>query len=159
MTLKANTPDTFWARVDFSQHCWEWQGHIDIGGYGRTSWVSGGVRKSSLPAHRISWEICRGAPAPDEFMVLHHCDNRRCVRPDHLFLGTAKTNSDDMYAKGRGRLGSKHPLAKLTDVQVREIRRKYLRPRTTARMLAEQFGVSEPTIRKITHGTSWKHLL
>jgi hypothetical protein len=52
-------------------------------------------------AHRMSWEMHFG-PIPEGMLVLHHCDVRRCVRPDHLFLGTARDNTRDMIAKGRG---------------------------------------------------------
>jgi hypothetical protein len=98
---KANAEDPlvlFWADVRLSDHCWEWVGPIGAGGYG----AFGAADRAGLPqrAHRASWIIHFG-PIPDGLNVLHHCDNRPCVRPSHLFLGTQADNIHDMIAKGR----------------------------------------------------------
>jgi hypothetical protein len=86
----------FWAKVRKGDGCWEWQGATRHG-YG-TVWVAeaGGMRL----AHRIAWELTNG-PIPDGLLACHHCDNRVCVRPDHLFLGTYADNAQDMSRKGR----------------------------------------------------------
>lgn len=75
--------------------CWLWQGRLDADGYGRMKYDGKYYR-----AHRLSYELTYGQP-PDSLYVCHTCDNPRCVRPDHLWLGTAKDNFDDSYAKGR----------------------------------------------------------
>lgn len=92
----------FWAQVDMRSgiwECWEWTGARLPRGYG-FAWDNA-VGANRL-AHRLAWELTNG-PIPDDLWVLHRCDNPPCVRPDHLFLGTAADNAHDMMAKGRGR--------------------------------------------------------
>lgn len=87
-------------------------------------------------------------------MACHTCDNRSCVNPAHLFLGTASDNVADMVAKGRGVRGSKHPLAKLTESEA-----AFIRESTDARLaLAKQFNVDAAIIDRIRQGKSWKHV-
>ena len=84
-----------WSRVRLPEGCWEWTGALTHG--------YGNVRRqaySDSKAHRLAWQMAYG-PIPEGMQVLHHCDNRKCVRPDHLFLGTAADNLYDMLAKGR----------------------------------------------------------
>ena len=100
MRIRHTPAVRFWRRVVKSEGCWEWAGPCNEGGYGRVTWNHRRV------AHRISWEMAYG-PIPEGLFVLHHCDNRRCVRPEHLFLGTANDNIQDMNAKGRARGGRK----------------------------------------------------
>lgn len=79
--------------------CWEWTGKRSWNGYGRTS-----INRRQTGAHQMSWEIHNGK-IPDGMCVLHKCDNRGCVNPNHLFLGTKKDNTKDMMNKGRGMKG------------------------------------------------------
>lgn len=87
----------FWSQVrrESGTGCWEWTGSTIPKGYGQFRYDG-----DNELAHRISWAIANG-PIPDGVMVCHHCDNRICVRPDHLFLGDAFDNMQDMVAKGR----------------------------------------------------------
>ena len=89
--------DRFWAKVDKSGDCWLWTGAIFAGnGYGQFS----PAHHVNVAAHRFSWELHNG-PIPDGLLVCHHCDTPLCVRLDHLFLGTASDNMQDMIRKGR----------------------------------------------------------
>ena len=161
--------------------CWLWVGHIQGGGYGTLH-----IRPHLHLAHRLSWELNVG-PIPEGQNVLHHCDNPPCVRPSHLFLGSHADNVRDMVAKGRNAKGernganthperwqrgddhwsrrnpervtrgSRHGKSKLTEYQVRNIRRLKTEG-WTERRLAAEFGVREGTIHFIVMRQTWKHV-
>lgn len=96
---KVPEPDRFWAKVRVQEDgCWEWAGGLMWDGYGAFHRDGDGSVKQR--AHRISWEYSNG-PIPSGMLVCHRCDNPRCVRPEHLFLGTDQDNVDDMMSKGR----------------------------------------------------------
>jgi hypothetical protein len=153
--------ERFWERVnkDGPEHltlgkCWVWTGYRIEEGYGQLT-----VNNRPCPAHRYSYELHFGKP-PDSLCVCHHCDNPPCVNPAHLFLGTNQDNVDDKVAKGRCLVGERHGRAKLSDDQVREMRRRY-RPRSKtdgALAMAKEFGVSEPTVRQIIARRIWTHI-
>lgn len=83
----------FWSFVDKTDDgCWEFR-HKRVNDYGRMKFQSKHIR-----AHRLSWEIHNG-PIPDGMYVCHHCDNKKCVRPDHLFIGTHRDNLNDFVSK------------------------------------------------------------
>lgn len=145
--------DRFWTKVDKRGDCWEWRGCVNNKGYGQFSTGDRAHRKLILP-HRYSYELSYGTIPPGLF-VLHRCDNPRCVRPDHLFLGTNLDNMADMRRKGRSRFGERHPLAKLTMAQVALIRERHAAGETSAR-LAQAFQVTPSTINNIVVRRSWK---
>ena len=136
--------------------CDIYKGAKDKNGYG---WQrKHGQRK----AHRAAWVEHNGS-IPCGMWVLHTCDNPSCVNPDHLFLGTAKDNSDDMRAKGRENYpghslpGELNPNRKLTQEQVDYIRSVYkwgMGPK-----LAKEFGVHPFTINRIVRGEKWREVL
>jgi hypothetical protein len=116
--------------------------------------------KRNYSAHRVAW-ILDGHTIPDGLCVLHRCDNTRCVRPDHLFLGTSADNNLDRDEKGRGQRGEGHRNAKLTEAQVREIRDRYVggsRWVSNSGALQKEFGVGRSAIRHIVHRRAWKHV-
>lgn len=91
----------FWSKVKIESFdgCWEWQGALSFHGYGRVQSTKV-LGRGSLSAHRISWIITFGWIDP-MLSILHRCDNRKCVKPTHLFLGTQHENVLDMVSKGR----------------------------------------------------------
>ena len=137
--------------------CWLWIGALGSGGYGRIS--SGGKYGPVKKAHRASWELFRG-PIPDGLSVLHKCDVRSCVNPDHLWLGTQAENMADCSRKGRGRSvnGKDSHLAKLSEADVRYIKENYTGRYGQRIELAERFGVHVSTIKAINRGLTWKHI-
>ncbi len=143
----------FWAKVDKSPghgpngDCWIW-----VGWFQR----SYGAFKNNYvgqPAHCYAYRTTIG-PIPKNQLVCHSCDNRACVRPDHLFLGTHAQNMRDRNQKGRQARGSRSGMAKLTDQKVREIRASS----EIARNLAERYGVSANTINIVRRRESWRHV-
>lgn len=84
--------------------CWEWQGAKNNIGYG---FIRDGDKMRTT--HRVAYEIYRG-PIPEGMCVLHKCDNRKCVNPEHLWLGTRQDNADDMINKGRHTKGFHEPM-------------------------------------------------
>lgn len=134
--------ETFWGGT----RCHEWSGHIMQNGYGQIS-----RNKKTSYAHRVSWELKNG-PIKNGLYVLHRCDNRKCVNPDHLFLGTFHENMDDMVAKKRQAAGMKCFHAKITDDDVRAIRASNLKQQE----LAEIYGIQQPTISMIKSSKIWR---
>jgi hypothetical protein len=147
--------DRFWRGVIKSDDytCWEWIKNKNAGGYGRIS-ISGKI----ISAHRLSWEIHFG-PIPDDMCVCHHCDNRSCVNPNHLFLGTYKDNNNDMVSKGRHHpcIGEKNPKAKLKETDIATII-KLNKSGFDALTISRKYSVTSNNIRHIINGKSWKHL-
>lgn len=135
----------FWSKVNKTGSCWNWTGMRFRLGYGA-------IRRDRkmVSAHRVSWELHHGT-IPGNLHVLHRCDNRSCVNPDHLFLGTHDDNMRDKVTKGRG-------AASLTAEQVVEIRQRYRAGDVTQRELARTFNVDPSNISYIVSGKSWSHL-
>jgi hypothetical protein len=150
--------ERFWAKVDKSGECWEWTGALE-NGYG-LFWLNRKTkahRLSYVLNHPLSIDLLSGHR---EISVCHRCDNRKCVNPSHLFLGSKADNNKDRANKGRSadRKGEKHNLAKLTETQVREIRGRWLSGGITQVELGIEYGISDSTINKIILRKTWKHL-
>lgn len=138
-------------RVPFSG-CWIWMGCLNEDGYGKPRFLG-----REVYAHRIFYQHFNG-PLSAEDCVLHVCDVRCCVNPQHLRKGSRSENLLDMWAKGRGRpksfKGESHGMALLTAEQVVSIRSD---TRAPARIAAE-YSVSRSTIRAIKSRKTWAHL-
>lgn len=158
--------DRFWSYVQKTESCWLWhlaQRH----GYGQFALAPG----KPVRAHRYAFEVTYG-PIPEGMHVLHRCDTPLCVRPDHLFLGTAQDNMTDKVAKGRQAKGDRHGMrvhpetrargehqgnSKLTNEQAREIRRRRLSGESR-KAIAMEFGVSPKLVYQIALGEIWTHV-
>lgn len=134
-------------RVDPANGCWEWTASKWKNGYGRMA-----VNRKIKRAHRVSYEIHRG-DVPLGFSVLHRCDNRGCVNPEHLFLGSQADNMADMVAKGRQLRGAEITQAKLGERDVAAIRASV---GIMGKDLAAQYGVSRGQISRIRGHQNWK---
>lgn len=147
--LKVPDDVRFWAKVrkPNQESCWEWQGKMRPDGYGTLS-----IGAEHTRAHRISWELHHG-PIPNGLCVLHRCDNRRCVNPVHLFLGTKADNNRDMMQKGRGNqpYGEKKRNSKLTADAVLMIRASA----ESNTSLGRKFGVDNSVISRVRNRLSW----
>lgn len=136
-------------KVDFTNHCWLWNGRKNASGYG--VFVSEG---KMISTHRLSWE-CFNGDIPDGLFVLHTCDVRNCVNPAHLFLGTHQDNMADMVAKGRGNKPSGDPRVgtKLTLDQQNEIYALYRRGENgrffSRADLANRFNITEDRVGRL----------
>lgn len=151
----------FWSKVDVrpagQPGCWEWNAALKPNGYG---WFC--LDGKAISAHKMAWILSFGQ-IPQGKNVCHRCDNRKCVRPDHLWLGTQSENLTDMWRKGRGvskpnpQSGEKHYRAKLNLSAVKLIREK--RGIMSQRALAKQLGVSQRTVYEAQNGITWREVV
>lgn len=137
-------------RVD-GNGCFNWLLNLDPGGYGTLK-----VNRKGMKAHRVSYETFRG-PIPGGLCVCHRCDNRRCVNPAHLFLGTHKQNTEDAAKKNRMSHGESHHCSKLKESDVRRIFSLY-NDGVDQQEIAKMFGVNHISVCKILAGKAWRHL-
>lgn len=140
----------FWSRVRKTRKCWLWTGSINKKGYGVFA------SEHSNLAHRYSWVLAHGITVPDQLYVLHTCDCRHCVNPSHLYAGTPQDNVDDMMERGRWTpfRGEENPQAKLTEADVKEIRRRCGAGETQA-SVAQEYGITPVTVSCVCTGKNW----
>lgn len=158
--------EAFWHFVKKGKQseCWEWQGNYLQTGYGRIK-----LKGKPHTAHRLSWELHVGSIPPGLF-ICHRCDNKGCVNPRHLYVGTPMDNFNDSAARGRVSRGDnhwtrkypekilrgeRHPRARLTALQVEDIRRRYSEGEGS-RALATAFAVHQSTINRVTAGKHYQ---
>ncbi len=127
--------------------CWIWTGSLTARGYGYL-----GNKKNGQPqtAHRHSWKLHCG-PIPTGKHVLHKCDVRCCVNPDHLYVGTHKDNMRDRDMRGR------NGMAKLHMSDIPKIRQLLAEGRKTQE-IADLYGVNRSSISHIQRGYTWRHV-
>lgn len=134
----------FWAKVSKTEGCWLWTASVNNKGYGEFNSGNDVI----VYSHRFSWMIHFGE-IPKKTGVLHKCDTPRCVRPDHLFLGTQLDNMRDMTLKGR------NSQQKLTEVDVRYIRASNV----SNKEIAAMFSLRHEYVWALRKGATWKHIL
>lgn len=166
----------FWSKVNKSGptvrpelgQCWEWVAATSAG-YGKFG--LGGRAGGMFRANRIAYTLLVG-PIPEGQLVLHKCDYRKCVRPDHLFLGDQMNNISDMWSKNRGAEGDSHGMrkhperrsfgekcgtSKLSTSDVLEMRRLH-EASVSGADISLLFGVTKSTVSRIVHRLWWKHV-
>lgn len=163
MSAKLPAVTRFWSQVKKqADGCWLWTGQIRQDGYGQIALYEPGKRVR-VGAHRFSYALHFGDVPPD-LLVCHKCDVRRCVRPDHLFLGSAADNAADMVNKGRQATGDKHGsrthperlLGRSQKLSVADAKAIFVSGERT-NDLAERYGVNRHTISNIRRGRFWSH--
>jgi len=140
-------PERFWSKVDVGEpgECWEWLASKTPVGYGQF-----GIHYKMCKAHRVAWFLTYGA-IPEGLCVLHKCDNRGCVNPYHLFLGTRADNMQDAARKGQ-------MARKLTAEDVQNIREMITEGNQTYQEIADEYDVSRRTIYDLSRFKTWAHI-
>ena len=164
MPAHKQTPErlevSFWRRVEKTDTCWVWVGSLDKYGYGTTRTDK---RGKHYLAHRLAWLLTWGWLPEPPLYVLHTCDNPPCVRPDHLYVGTKKRNSQDMIERDRMNKahqarGERVNTARLTAEQVRIIRTLDDGTVGGRKTLAALHGVTYRAIVFIVKRQHWRHV-
>lgn len=144
----------FEEKIDKSGDCWNWQSAIGSRGYG-VFWH--GSERRSVFAHRFSYELATGEIPEPGLVVMHSCDNPRCVNPAHLSVGTILDNALDASQKNRIAHGERNGGGrKLTESQVAEI--KATAGTIGCTLAAKRYGVSSQTIKAIRRGKIWNRV-
>lgn len=133
--------------------CWLWSGSLAPDGYGKVK-----LNNKFTSAHRLSWMIHHGE-IPEGKIIMHKCDNRACVNPNHLHLGTTQENTIDCINKKRKNpaMGEKLPQSKLNEVSVKAIRDASRRGVSQAK-IAKTFGLCQQAIHKVVSRKTWNHV-
>jgi len=154
MRARPTVAERFWARVSICapNECWKWNGYFKITGYGVA--YDG---KRLMGAHRLAYILRNGAVAKG-VECRHTCDNRACVNPAHIVLGTHSENMEDMVTRARSCRGENKPDAKLTEDAVKAIRARFGAGGITKAALAREYGVCADTIRDVVTRHRWAHV-
>ncbi len=163
MNNKYNAEESLKKRFDIAYQinningCWEWIKTLNLWGYGKITYRDN-KKSKEISAHRLSYILNIGK-LPKKKLVLHKCDNRKCVNPQHLYLGTQKDNMNDMINKKRAVIlkGSQAPWSKLNENDVIEIK-KLLITNLSQYKIGKLFNVSRSAILNIKNGSNWKHI-
>lgn len=141
--------------------CWDYQGKLATNGYGRiTIYVRNFIPKTRhFVASRVAYAYFNGVD-PGAKLVCHTCDNPVCINPDHLFLGTPKENTKDMFSKGRAakQYGEFNPASKITEGVVLDVIGA-IKAGKNNKEIASELPITHSQVSLIRLGKSWKHLL
>ena len=147
--------EKFWKKIKKTEGCWLWTGAKNSHGYGYVK-----RRGKTYRTHRYVWEIMKGH-IPSGVCVLHCCDVRNCVNPEHLYLGSYSDNAYDAHRRGHRSYshlkGSKHGMAKLDESKVKVIK-TYLENGFTCLSLSKVYQVSPATISRIKRKEGWVNI-
>lgn len=141
--------ERLFSKIEKTEECWNWTARLFSSGYGSIS-----INDKTYKVSRVMYELVFGKIKKGLY-VLHKCDNKKCVNPEHLFLGNHKDNMKDMVKKGRQSRGE-DSRSKLTEKQVIEIRKIY--KKFNQQELADRFKVSRRLIHNIIYKKAWKHI-
>ena len=136
---------------DDPKDCWDWKGSFFSSGYPVFHWL-----RQNRGAHKFSYQLYNGQLI-DGMYVCHHCDNKRCVNPNHLFFGTCRDNKHDSMGKGRHAFGERQGSSVVTDEMVRYFKALLaigFEPQEIARL----FGVSRAIVSSVKIGRTWAHV-
>lgn len=164
MPGKAYTPlaERFWANVQVGNpnECWPYLLYRRETGHGsfrvRDLHAQGIVKSTAASSHRVAWYLHSGK-WPANIIVRHKCDNAACCNPNHLELGTHQDNVADRVKRDRSARGESVGSSKLTERDVRAIRKRYDKGWKMA-ALAHRYGVNKSTISQIVHRITWEHV-
>jgi hypothetical protein len=154
--------DRYWSKVDRkgADQCWNWTASTAGKGYGQ---IKDEGKRRQLYSHRVAFIIAYGEPpkrneAGEVMEVCHKCDNPRCCNPAHLFLGTRAKNAQDMSIKLRSTWGIRSGTCKLTEDDIRLIRKLYSEMKVSQQRIAGMFSISQIQVSRIVTGKQWTHL-
>ena len=144
--MKDSTVQRFWDKVEIRgvEDCWRWRASYGSTGYGQFC-----INRKPIGAHRVSYELSNG-PIENGLCVLHRCDNRFCVNPSHLFLGTRGDNNRDKAEKGRAPRGWDNPATKLSEAAIEYI--MDMKGVCSQTSLAKLLGVSQQHVSYMQRG-------
>jgi hypothetical protein len=141
----------FWENTDRTSGCWIWQGAFCAStGYGDIT-----IDHKSCPVHRIAYEIYYNAEIPKGKMVLHSCDHKTCINPEHLHIGTHLDNMQEAIDRGRTCKGEKNGNSIYTEKQIREIKTYMKGHPRSLRWMSRTLAIPRSTLRDIQSGRCW----
>jgi hypothetical protein len=136
-------------KVKIENECWLWEGCLNHVGYGQSSY-----RSKQMTVHRLSWKVFKG-DFDSKLCVLHKCDNRNCINPEHLYLGNQCDNMQDAFDRGRKTTKREnHPRAKVTKELSKEII-QHRKSGMSQQKIGDLYGVSQGVISKVVLRLHW----